>query len=95
MAQVVYKYPVQLSSSHFILDLPLGAKVLTVQTQGDAASQHAQLWALVEKSKPTERRKFQVYGTGHDIPDGQELEYIGTYQQFIGDLVWHVFEVLN
>lgn len=72
------------------IDMPAGAKILCVQTQGIIP----RIWAEVSPHEQTVSRKFRWYGTGHDI--AQEGAYIGTVQQLgIGGfaLVFHLFEV--
>ena len=83
----IYKYKLQ--PGRTVLDLPDGAKVLTVQMQGDDAC----LWALVEPHKPTGSRFFDVYGTGHPAP-ADPGDYVATFQQrnAWGALVFHVFD---
>lgn len=83
----IYKYKLQ--PGRTVLDLPDGAQVLTVQMQGDDAC----LWAMVEPHKPTGRRFFDVYGTGHPMP-ADPGDYVATFQQRNewGTLVWHVFD---
>lgn len=72
------------------IQMPEGAKVLCVQTQGNQPN----LWALVdEKKDPTVTRKFAVHGTGNPMADGDPGTYVGTFQLYGGDLVFHVFEV--
>lgn len=34
-------------------------------------------------------RRFQIFGTGHSIPD--HAEYVGTTQ--VGPFVWHVYQI--
>ena len=82
----IYKYTLP-NVGRNVLDLPDGAKVLTVQMQGHAAC----LWAQVEPHKPTGRRFFDVYGTGHDMP-ADPGDYVATIQMESGALVWHVFD---
>ena len=93
----VYKYWIPIEDQ-FTLALPLGAQVLDVQMQGDAA----QLWALVDPAlmgptAPCEAREFILRGTGHDIdlPGPSALSHCGTFQMQGGALVFHVFEVLQ
>lgn len=83
--KTIYKYKLQ--PGRTVLDMPDGAKVLTVQTQGDDVC----LWALVEPNKPTTRRFFDVYGTGHQMP-ADPGAYVATFQMGGSALVWHVFE---
>lgn len=73
------------------LPIPDGAKLLTVQAQGDMP----QLWALVDEKAPIVHRNVASYGTGHPMPDGDPGAYVGTYQIHGGALVFHVFEPFN
>lgn len=90
-AKEVWKYPLLLNDMQSI-DMPAGAKFLTVQVQDDQAC----LWALVEPQAAREPRVLETYGTGHRLKpvDDQVLrrEYVGTYQA--GSFVYHVFELL-
>ena len=72
------------------LALPEGAKVLTAATQNDRIF----LWAEVDTDKPVEKRFFQVFGTGHEMPTGMGIDraYINTV--FIDWMVFHVYESL-
>lgn len=79
---IIYKYPLSLDET--LVEMPVGAKLLDVQTQRDVVY----LWALVDPTKETEERTFHIYGTGHGVGDGGD--YIGTAQD--GPFVWHVFE---
>ena len=71
------------------LNMPKGAKILTVQTQGE----EAQLWALCDETAPKEPRQFVIHGTGNPMPPGDPGTYIATYQLMGGSLVFHVFEL--
>ena len=85
----VFKYPVPFGD-YFVLDLPLGAKVLAVDVQHG----QPQLWALVNPDHKTEPRRFRFAGTGHPIEDTADcLEYISTFQVEGGSLIFHIFEV--
>jgi len=70
------------------LHMPKGAKILTVQSQGE----EAQLWALCDETEVKEPRRFAIHGTGNPMPTGDPGVYIGTYQLMEGRLVFHVFE---
>jgi hypothetical protein len=69
------------------LQMPLNAKVLTVQMQANLP----RLWALVWPQIETEERSFAIYGSGWPIP-ADCGDYIATFQDFSGALVWHVFD---
>ena len=70
------------------LEMPAGAQVLTVQMQGG----QPQLWAKVDPTQPKVWRAFEIYGTGHPMPDDPRLVYVATFQIGDGALVMHVFE---
>lgn len=85
----VYKYPIR-PRDYFLLELPRGAELLHVHSQGDAMM----LWALVDPAQPIEQRKFRLAGTGHDISD-ESVRYVGTGHLMGGAPVFHLFEVLQ
>jgi len=71
-----------------VVELPMGAKVLSVQVQGEGP----QLWALVDEHQPLKQaRRIAIYGTGNPMPDDPG-EYISTFQMHGGELVFHAFE---
>jgi len=82
----IYKYT--LTPGRTTIELPEGAQVLTVQMQRDDVC----LWARVDTAWPTTARVFDVFGTGHAMPDDPRLVYVATFQMAGGSLVWHVFE---
>lgn len=83
----IFKYPVQFGP--FSLDLPYGAKVLSVGVQENQPF----LWAQVQEAgNPPETRLFRVYGTGHLMRE-DEIAFIGTFQLDGGALIFHLFEV--
>ena len=81
----VFKYPVPVND-YFFLDIPRGAKILTVQVQNG----EPQIWALVNPENPIKTRNFCLAGTGDSINE-RNLIHIGTFQ--IRSLVWHLFEI--
>lgn len=85
----VYKYPVTTS---FTLRIPVDAEVLSVQCQhGDP-----QLWVKLDTVAPSVERRFQVYGTGHEIhPEWAAAKFVGTFQMAQGGLVFHLFEAVK
>ena len=85
---IVYKYP--LSGPTTGLELPFGARILTVQMQGDRLV----LWAVVNPREPrTVQRLIFAVNTGQDF-DLPSESYIGTAVSSTG-IAWHVFEVLS
>ncbi|MBU2634917.1 hypothetical protein KJ841_00375 [Patescibacteria group bacterium] len=78
------------TEDYFSLDLPEGAKILTVQEQHG----EPQIWALVNPGSPTETRNFRLAGTGHPIKGDKELlNYVGTFQLAGGSFIGHLFEL--
>jgi hypothetical protein len=91
IAKAIFKYPLDARGEQQVM-MPEGARVLSVQEQGGVIC----LWAMVETDRPFKTvRTFQIYGTGHSIPDGlRHRVYVGTVQTEGGSLVWHVFELV-
>lgn len=84
----VWKYGVG-TFGLFSINMPEGAQILTVGAQHDVGH----MWALVDPRAPRVSRTFLLTGTGHEIDGTLTVEYVGTFQQVNGALVWHVFEV--
>lgn len=84
----IYKYPLEITDTQFV-ELPLGAKILTVQIQGNQLCLWAMVNALPEAIK--KNRRIVIIGPGYPVPTG-ELEYISTFQVMDGSLIFHVFE---
>jgi hypothetical protein len=89
MSKIIYKYPLSVTDRQ-ILHLPVGAEILTVQTQNEKPC----LWAMVDPKRGTATRIIETFGTGYDITEdmGVERKYISTYQLHGGGLIFHVFE---
>jgi hypothetical protein len=88
--QAIWKYGIP-AEDQFTLDLPEGARVLSVAAQrGDVC-----LWAEVNPDAKPVRRNFRMCGTWHAIPSDESREFIGTALLHGGDLVFHIFEVLG
>ena len=85
----VHKFTLEIVDEQDVY-LPEGAEPLCIQVQW----RDPQLWALVDPTKPLAPRKIRAFGTGHPIPPGENLRYLGTIQKQDGALVFHFFEVL-
>lgn len=73
------------------IEMPIDSEILTIQIQKETLC----LWAVVNPEAEKETRRFQVIGTGHQIiVEGNIRNYIGTYQLYHGDLIFHVFEII-
>lgn len=83
----IWKWPLAITDRQTI-EVPAGAKLLTVQMQGD----HPQIWALCEETNFLTTREIAIYGTGNPMPD-EPGQYVATFQSHGGALVWHVFDL--
>lgn len=83
--KAIWKFPFKVNDTIKIY-IPEGAKFLSVQTQDGVPC----LWALVEPDAPKVLMLFDIYGTGHPMPDDPGV-YIGTFQLHGGALVFHLF----
>lgn len=94
----IWKYVLAVQDYQTIL-LSEGAHILSVDVQGGGRGVYDRgdvcLWAMVDTSKPPERRHIEIIGTGNPVPDdkGLERKFIGTVQQ--GPFVWHIFEKID
>ena len=89
--KTIWKFELEVTDNQYV-NMPYGAELLSVQTQGTTPC----LWALVDAKNPTEERHFEVFGTGHPVncDMGIERKYIGTFQLSGGATVFHLFERL-
>lgn len=85
VGKAIWKYELKTADSQ-VVPMPSGARLLTVQTQ------HHQpcLWVEVDTSAGPAERLIFIHGTGHPIEHNGC--YVGTYQMFDGDLIWHVYD---
>ena len=81
----VYKYMIVVDDINDVL-IPKGAQILTVQTQNGTPF----IWALVDTEAATTHRYLRLVGTGFPLPDLGK--YVGTFQQYNGSLVYHLFD---
>jgi hypothetical protein len=102
----IYKYELSFGSV-VELNLPYGAKPISVGTQGNAVV----MWATIkpEHGSDVKPRRFAVVPTGMDTKDLNDLKdgdyfntenFIGTFQfdtnsKTLPQIVGHVFEVVN
>ena len=78
------------------IEMPMDANVLCAQWSVDELC----LWAEVNPAAPKEKRMFEVFPTGIDLPcsDGPfHRKYIGTVQvgSVAGIMAFHVYERLE
>lgn len=83
--RTIWKFP--LTGHVTDIEMPGGAQILCVQSQGEGAC----LWALVEPDNEKKPVRIRIFGTGHPVDDEMGLQYIDTFQLHGGSLVFHVF----
>lgn len=89
MAKKIFKYQLENTDVQTV-EMPKDAEILCIQTQNEVPC----IWALVEPKKTLTKRTFEIFGTGHDVPEFTVRVYVGTYQLHGGSLVFHCFERL-
>lgn len=82
----IYKYPLPAVGRNH-LNMPAGAKLLTVQLQHGVPT----VWAVVS-DEPIESRVIDLRMTGETLPPDPG-EYIATVQMQDGNFVLHAFDV--
>ncbi|HDY86983.1 MAG TPA: hypothetical protein ENH82_02575 [bacterium] len=89
MKKTIWKYAVLIQDTQKI-EMPKGAKLLTVQVQRGIAF----IWAMVNPMNTEVERIIKMVGTGHDLSEQIMGDYIGTFQinNEWGGLVFHVFD---
>ena len=83
----IFKYEL-IVANHSKLCLPVGAKILSVQSQRDRVC----LWAVVDEcQKDLCLLDIFMYATGQNVSDKDlaDKRFVGTVQ--LGELVYHVF----
>lgn len=83
--QKVFKYEIRPKINEILL--PKDSTILSTAFQDD----DLYIWVLVDPEKSTLIRKFQAFGTGHEI-HVKIKNFIGTAHESHG-LVFHVFEI--
>ena len=70
-----------------VLFMPKGATILSVQVRRNQPV----LWALIDKRQPSKDRVIITYSSDDEMPENPG-KYIGSYQNKLETLVFHVFE---
>lgn len=82
----IYKYELTANQESQV-ELPIGAEVLKIDNQYGTIC----LWALVDPEAKKETRTFEVFGTGHPVPN-KKRRFINTFFVGGGKYVFHAFE---
>lgn len=87
--KTVHKFPILYGKA---IELMLDPASKVVLVGKDWASKSLCIWIELDKSRGPEfavRTKFEIYGTGHDIP--HNAKHIGSYVD--DPYVWHLYQV--
>ena len=85
--KTIYKYKIDLTNPD--LEMPIGAKILTVREQSGQLC----LWAEIDTEAKTELVGFKVFGTGHKMTDSDK-EFVGTAFFNTGEFAFHVYKMI-
>ncbi len=88
--QVIWKFPVPVRAEPTMVAMPIGARILSVQTQREEIC----IWALVDPDEDREERRFLVVATGQTF-DPTGMDYLGTVQINGGIRIFHVWEIAS
>jgi hypothetical protein len=87
--RTIWKHVLDLQTNIIVIEMPLGAEILTAREQGSAIC----IWYQCDPTQPMEKRKFVIVPTGGAAPD--QAPYIGTVLLEGGMYVFHVFELIH
>ena len=83
--KTIWKFELEITRNQ-VVAMPLGERVLSVGEQDGRLF----VWALVDTDAEMMSVPFFVAGTGHQVNESSQWEFIDTVQMSNG-LVWHVF----
>jgi len=89
--KTIFKYKLRFPSVIEDIEFPKGAELLDAQV----VDEEIFVWAKVDPEAELETRTIRTLGTGHQVPEDENLKHIGTTQMLGGKLIWHVFEVIK
>jgi hypothetical protein len=85
--RTIFKHVLQITDTQYVM-LPKGAAILSVGEQRNAVC----VWFVCDSDNQlTERHRFDIYGTGNPMPEGDLGAFLGTVLTHDQNLVWHVF----
>ena len=82
--RTIWKFALEVTGVPQVFDVPRGAKVVRVAEQNGKVA----MWVDVDTKRPVDERTYQIFGTGHTVPE--DAIYMGSAD--MKPFVWHVFE---
>lgn len=96
MTRRMYRYEVPVDGRAHACDLAAGVEPVAVAVAVNAGlpgGPSLEFWIEHDDTKPDVRRWYQVFGTGHPIPD--TAAWAGTAGRDRHGLVWHLYETFD
>jgi hypothetical protein len=91
MSKSMYRYEVPIDDQSHTIHICGEPLYVSAQTQGTTIAKPVmEFWAEHNPGTETAEHTFQVFGTGHPLPD--KAYYVGTAPR-IGGLVFHLYEL--
>jgi hypothetical protein len=84
----IFKYPLHVGDD-ITIAMPRGARLLSVQVQAGTPC----VWAIVDPSAPSVRRRLVLRGTGHNAEGLSMAPFVGTFQLEGGAFIGHLFDL--
>lgn len=86
MTRRMFRYVVLIDDQAHVIALSHSPVAVAVSTAWSV-----EFWCEHTEGAPQGKRAFQVFGTGHPLPD--DAQWIGTCPRTPDGLVWHLYEL--
>lgn len=90
-ARFMYRYQVPVDDQAHIIELNHNPVAVALNDRDKFTGFSVEFWAEHTEGAATNRRAFQVFGTGHEIPLG--ARWVGTCPRHVSGLVFHLYEL--
>lgn len=93
MTRRVHRHRVVVGGAPYQVELtgdPLHVEAVRIGA-GPRASHAVDFWVEYADGAPTVVRTFEVFGTGHELPDG--ARHVGSTARTEDGFVWHLYEL--
>lgn len=85
--RTIFKTVLDITDTQYVM-MPNGSEILSVGMQRNAIC----VWYVCDSLNATnEEHRFDIYGTGNPLPEGDLGTFLGTVLTHDAFLVWHVF----
>ncbi|GAA2092394.1 DUF7352 domain-containing protein [Actinomadura alba] len=93
MTKRVYRYEIPVNGRPFTRSVSGDPLHVAARRIGVSPDHRVDFWVEDRDDAPPRDRVFQVFGTGHPIPD--EAQWVGTTQRTPEGFIWHLYELLD